>query len=296
MIRFSKRQIFVFILSAVLTILASYPLFAGENDEIVHFGFIPRYNPVLMYKAYQPMMDYLTEVTPFHFELKLSRNYLEAVYFLRDGDVEVASLGGVTFVQAARMFGAVPVVRPLTGEGLPYYRSIIVVRNDSDIKSLEDLRGRTFAFGSPHSTSGHLVPRYYLQQNKIGMEDLKSVVHLEKHDNVAKAVLKGVVDAGALKDVMAYRYRDHGLRFLAVTGPIPTVPIAVNPGTPDRITMALKRGLLRLDPDDPEDRQVMQGWDPEFRYGFIEAAPKDFEPISRMIGSLQGTCMRDCHP
>ena len=128
------------------------------------------------------------------------------------------------------------------------------------------------------------------------MEDLKSAVHLEKHDNVAKAVLKGVVDAGALKDVMAHRYRDHGLRFLAVTGPIPTVPIAVNPRTPARISLALKGGLLRLDPDDPEDRQLMQAWDPEFRYGFMEAATKDYESIGRMIGSLQNTCMRDCHP
>ncbi len=282
-------------MSIALTVWVSGPLLAEQDDEIVHFGFIPRYNPILMYKAYQPMMDYLTEATPFHFELKLARNYLEAVSFLKDGDVEVASLGGVTFIQATQNFGAIPVVRPLSKDGLPYYNSVIIVRRDSDIESLEDLRGRTFAFGSPHSTSGHLFPRYYLQQHGILVEDLASAVHLEKHDNVAKAVLKGVVDAGALKDVMAYRYRDHGLRFLAVIGPITTVPITVNPRTPEPIQRAIKRALLDLDPDDAKDRQVMQNWDPEFRYGFLEAVPGEYEPVKQMIDLLQGSCMRDCH-
>jgi phosphonate transport system substrate-binding protein len=181
----------------------------------VLFGVIPRYNPMIMYRSYQPLMDYLTENTPYRFELKLARDYTEAVALLREGVTPIASLGDVTFTEAQRNFGAVPILRPLNSEGHPYYHSIIIVREDSPILTLQDLKGKTFAFGDPHSTSGNLIPRYLLFKNGITLFDLKEFVTLGSHDAVAKAVLKGKFAAGAVKDVIAYRYREHGLRFLA---------------------------------------------------------------------------------
>jgi phosphonate transport system substrate-binding protein len=271
------------------------PLPGATSKPVIWFGVIPRYNPLVMVKSYQPIMDYLTEVTPYRFELKLARNCVEALSLLENGDVQAASLGGLTFVEANRAFNVVPLVRPLNRDGEPHYRSIIVVRKDSDIHSVQDLKGRIFAFGSPHSTSGNLIPRFFLFWQGVKLSDLARYENLGKHDAVAKAVLKGRVDAGALKDVVAYRYRDHGLRFLAQSEPIPTVPVVAGSTTPQKVREALKTALLSLDRKNPQHRAVMTTWDPEFRNGFVAAGTEDYARVAELLDSIAHTCGEGCH-
>lgn len=282
---------FVLALLLVPHLAASAP----TAKPTVRFTVIPRYNPLLMVKSYQPIMDYLTEVTPYRFELKLARSYEEAVAFLRTGAAEFASLGDVTFTEAYESFGAVPLVRPLNRDGRPSYRSIIIVRKDSPVRALADLKGRRFAFGALHSTSGNLIPRLLLFRNGVRLADLAHFENLDKHDAVAKAVLKGLADAGAVKDVIARKYQEHGLRFLAQSEPIPSVPIVCRPQTPEPLRTAVKAALLGLDPNDPATRNRLAAWDPEFQNGFVEARVKDYEGIFRAIRSIAGTCGEGCH-
>ena len=269
--------------------------FVTDSKPVIYFGVIPRYNPMVMYRNYQPIMDYLTEQTSYHFELKLSRNYTEAVEFLRTGVTQVASLGDVTFVEAYRSFGAVPILKPLNVHLRPYYRSIIILPENSPVKGLSDLRGKRFAFGSPHSTSGNLIPRNYLYKNDITLFDLGSYENLESHDAVVKAVLKGKVDAGAVKDVVAQRYLKHGLRFLASSAPIPSVPIVVRKDTPAALIEEIKRALLAIDATDRAMVERMQNWDPEFRYGFTEATIDDYRQIIEIMEGVSEGCGVRCH-
>lgn len=278
-----------------LACLGAAPGRAAEAPSIVHFTVIPRYNPLLMVKSYQPIMDYLTEVTPYRFELKLARSYEEAVELLRTGVAEFASLGDVTFIEAYLSFQAVPLVRPRNAGGEPWYRSIVVVRRDSDIQSLADLKGRSFAFGNVHSTSGNLIPRLMLFYGGVQLSDLGRYVNLEKHDSVAKAVLKGQMDAGAVKDVIAQKYEEHGLRFLGHSQPIPSVPIVCRPQTPEALRDAVRSALLRIDPSDPALRERLADWDPEFRNGFAEARVEDYGQIFREMESIGQTCGEGCH-
>lgn len=268
---------------------------AADGKPIIYFGIIPRYNPMIMYRNYQPIMDYLTEHTSYHFELKLARDYTEAVALLREGITPIASLGDVTFTEAQRKFGAVPILKPLNAKGEAFYHSIIIVPEDSAIRTLADLKGKTFAFGDPHSTSGNLIPRYFLFQHGITLFDLEEFVTLGSHDAVAKAVLKGKYAAGAVKDVIAYRYQEHGLRFLAESDPIPSVPIVVRADAPTALVAAVKKALLAIDAKDPRQRARMKNWDPEFRNGFVEANSDDYLPIFQMMDEVRGGCGIRCH-
>lgn len=288
------------ILGIILVTLFASPVFtqtssATEEKPVIQFGVILRYNPIMMYRSYQPMMDYLTANTPYHFELKLSRNYHEAVEFLQNGTTPVASLGDVTFAEAYQKFGAMPVLKPLNAAREASYHSYIIVRGDSPIKSLEELKGKLFAFGDYHSTSGKLIPYHHLKLHGIGLNDFSSYLHLESHDAVAKAVLKGHVDAGAIKDVVALRYREHGLRFLAISDPIPSVPIVVRKDAPEELVAALKMALLAIDPDDPQIGQELIRWDPEFSHGFVPAAIDDYQLIFDLTRNNRSGCGLGCH-
>lgn len=271
------------------------PAVEAAEKPLIRFGVIPRYNPLVMYKRYQPIMDYLTAETPYHFELKISKDYPEAVRFLQQGVTQISSLGDVTFAEANLRYQAMPILKPLNKAGIPFYRSAIIVRNDSALQSIAEIKGKTMAFGSPHSTSGNLIPRYLLWDNKVRMQDLKSFTNLQHHDAVAKAILKGQFDAGAVKDVVAEKYKPHGLRILAWSKPIPAVPLVVRRDTPPEVVQAITRALLKLDRSNPRHKAIMKNWDDEFNNGFATARQQDYADIFRMIRAIPTGCGVGCH-
>ncbi len=286
-----KSGPFLFLLLFLVMLLPA----AAADKPLVRFGVIPRYNPLVMYKRYQPIMDYLTAQTPYRFELKISKDYPEAVRFLQTGVTQVSSLGDVTFAEANTQYAAIPILKPRNKDGIPFYRSAIIVRSDSPLKEIKDLRGKSMAFGSPHSTSGNLIPRYLLWDNGVNLRDLKSYTNLQHHDAVAKAILKGQFDVGAVKDVVAEKYKSHGLRILAWSAPIPSVPLVVRKDTPPEIVTALTTALLRLDRNNPAHQKMMQTWDDEFRHGFAPASRDDYQGIFRMIKEIPHGCGVGCH-
>jgi phosphonate transport system substrate-binding protein len=281
------------ICSTLLLVLTS-PVF-GVEKPLVRFGVIPRYNPVVMYKRYQPIMDYLTQNTPYRFELKISRDYPEAVRFLKEGVTPISSLGDVTFIEASTLYGAIPILKPLNQDGSPFYRSAIIVSRNSPLTSLRELKGKSMVFGSPHSTSGNLIPRYMLWNNGIRLQELASFTNLKHHDAVAKAILKGQFDAGAVKDVIANKYMSHGLRVLAYSDPLPSVPFVVRKEASPGFIKAVKQALLKLDRNNPDHKKIMATWDDEFKYGFAEASSDDYRMIFGMIRDIPSGCGYGCH-
>jgi len=257
------------------------------SKQVVPFGFCPKYNPRIMYQFYQPFVDFLSETTPYQFEIKLFRIYQDTIDQLGRGEILIASCGPVAYVKAREKYDVKPIVRAISKDGKPYYRGIIIVRQDSPIQNLSELRGRSFAFGQAWSTAGHILPEYYLTKANIRLKDLKEYSFLRHHDSVANAVLKGQFDAGAVKDIIAYKYQKDGLRFIFFTDPIPTVPIVVRRDTPTEMVDSVKSALLNLDPQNPIHQKRTISWDEEFKYGFAEASDSDYDSIRKILRAVE---------
>ena len=89
---------------------------------------------------------------------------------------------------------ATPIVR-----GKPYYQSYLIVPKNSSYDSLEDLRGKIFAFTDPDSNTGTLVPRFWLfQRNETPESFFNRITYTYSHDNSILAVAKGLVDGAAV--------------------------------------------------------------------------------------------------
>ena len=285
-----KRLIFSLLLTVVLSFSAELEVSAKDKaaKEVVYFSAITLYHPIVMYQRYQPLMDYLTKHTPYRFELKLSQDYRDIINFLKNNDVQVALLGGATYLEAKEQFNIVPILKPLGHDGKPYYRSVFIARADNkEINKLSDLKGKSVAFASERSTSGYLVPLNELYaKGGIALRDLSKHVNLKYHDSVAREVLRGNFDAGAVIDSVANMFKDRGLKIIALSDPIPGLPIVVRADVPDEIVNAIKKALLSLDYNNPEHRKIMEQWDEEFRYGFAEAKDSDYDSIRKMIDYL----------
>jgi len=282
MIKYKKRIISLFptILTISLLLSTASPVF---SKPIIPFGFCPKYNPRIMYQLYQPFINYLNEVTPYQFEIKLSRVYQDIIDRIGKGEISIASCGPVSYIKARERYRVTPILRALSRDGKPYYRGIIIVRQESPIQKITDLKGMRFAFGQAWSTAGHILPEYYLLKANIRLKDLKAYDFLRHHDSVVSAVLKGQFDAGAVKDIIAYKYQHQGLRSIFLTEPIPTVPIIVRQDAPKEMVQSVKTSLLNLNPENPVHRTKMAQWDEEFKYGFTEVSDSDYDSIRHIL-------------
>jgi len=180
-----------------LTLAAALSLApAASAQQLFRVTAIPDESPTELQRKFKPLGAYLEKALGMKVEFIPVTDYAAAVEALVNRKVEMAWFGGFTFVQARiRSNDAViPLVQRVEDEK---FRSVFVTA-DPTIKRLEDLKGKTLSFGSPSSTSGHLMPRSFLLQAGVDPDRDLRVSFSGAHDATALAVAGGKVAAGAL--------------------------------------------------------------------------------------------------
>ena len=247
---------------------------------------------VIRTKYRQPLMDYLTANTPYVGRALFNTGSERTLGMLETGMTDVADLEVVSYLDAHRKFGAVPLVRPLNRDGEPVSHSVFVTRQDSPLEKLSDLEGRSLALGDFHSTLSNLVARHELIRAGVELARLGAIVHLDHDEAVATAVLEGRFDAGAVEDLVAYQHQDEGLRAFHVSDPVPSAPWVVRHDLPAHVVDTIRETLLELDFEEADDRA---DWDEGIRYGFAPATDDDYEPIREMMKTSPTGCEGSCH-
>jgi phosphonate transport system substrate-binding protein len=170
----------------------------------LRIGLIPNIAPEKQAAKYQSLGDYMEKKLGVPVELFVATNYTGVVQAMVSGKLDLAYFGGLTYAQTLEQVPVEPIVTEIDREtNTREYWSYIVTRPDSGINSLEDLKGRTFAFGDPSSTSGSLYPRIMLVEAEYDWEKdfapIKQVIYTGGHDATAEAVVSGKVDAGGIE-------------------------------------------------------------------------------------------------
>ncbi len=235
----------------------------ADLPPVLRVSAIPDENPSELLRIYRPFAEYLARELRMEVRFTPVVDYAATVEGLAAGKLDLVWYGGFTSVQAQRRTNGTArrlVMRQEDAE----FRSVFVARPGSGIRSLADLKGKTFAFGSVSSTSGHLMPRYFLLQAGIAPErDLKQMAFSGAHDATALWVESGRVDAGALnilvweKLVQQQKVDTGRVDVFYVTPPyvdyVWTVRGDLDRGLQERIAAA----FLKLDYGRPEDRALL---------------------------------------
>jgi phosphonate transport system substrate-binding protein len=295
-----KLAVLIPLLSVIIVLTATlYSQSPGEpktkEENPVHFGVIPRDNPRIAFEKYQPIIDYLSESTPYAFELVLKKTYNDTVTALGSGEIDIAFLGPITYLHAHADYGAVPILKSITAKGKPYYNSVVVTKENNPIKQLSDLKGKSVAFASLKSTSGNLMPRYLLADAGIHVKELRRYRQFDYQDSVVKWVLKGEYDAGAVRASVAEKYVPLGLKIISISDPMPTGPVVSGPKTSTSVIEVTRNTLLNMN-NTKAGRAVLKKVDSELRGGFTAASDSDYEHIRRMINAVPTGCGIGCHP
>ncbi|MBO9644336.1 MAG: putative selenate ABC transporter substrate-binding protein [Pseudacidovorax sp.] len=257
---FSRRAT----LAALLATAAFGTLPAHAQTGTLRVSAIPDEAPTELQRKFAPLGEYLKQQTGMNVQFTPVTDYAAVVEGLATNKIDLAWLGGFTYVQAKIRTngGAKPIVQRAEDE---VFTSKFIVPADSTAKTLADLKGKTFAFGAPSSTSGSLMPRFFLLKDGINPEkDFKTVAYSGAHDATVAFVAAGRAEAGVLnasvwdKLVEAKNPNAAKVRVLATTPTYFDYNWTVRPGLDPALTKKLTDAFLQLDPAKPEQKEIMQ--------------------------------------
>ena len=155
-------------------------------------------SPRETFTHYRELLDYIGAKSGHSIQLIQRRTYDEVNTLFPKGEIDLAFICTGPFAASREKFGFEALATPQV-RGEPFYRSYLIVPNESPYQKMEDLRGRVFAFTDPDSNTGAMVPRFWLAQIGETPESFFSkTIFTYSHDNSILAVAKGLVDAAAV--------------------------------------------------------------------------------------------------
>jgi phosphonate transport system substrate-binding protein len=248
-----KRRSFLAAAGAASLTVVACPAFADRaNPDKLRIALLPDENASTIIQNAQPLKKYLEDVLKKPVEIIVTTDYSSMIEAMRFGRIEVAYFGPFSYVLAKSKAKEIEPFAVGVEKGKPYYNSILIANADGPVKSIEDIKGKSFAFGDQASTSSHLAPRTLLaKKGLIGDKDYK-VVHLGKHDAVARSVAAGQVPAGALSEaiyrvlVAEKRVDPAKLREIALSPPIPNYPMTMQGYLAPQLKDSIRRAFLEL--------------------------------------------------
>ncbi|MFB6346835.1 MAG: putative selenate ABC transporter substrate-binding protein [bacterium] len=296
--RLTKKLMLLLLVPLVSLILVGCGSGQGSRAERSFVvGAIPDQNISKLNRRFQLFSDYLEKQTDLNVEYSRSNDYAALVTAFNRGEVHLGWFGGLTGVQARR---AVPGSKAIAQRPRDKkFNSKFIVQADLDVQSLKDLKGLTFTFGDQNSTSGHLMPRYYLL--RAGIEPSKDFAappnYSGSHDKTWKLVESGAYQAGALNEaVWARAVRENQVdtdkvRVFYTTPPYNdynwTIHARVNELFGTGTVSSIKQALLNLDPENPREKKILDLFSAK---GFVKTSNENYqaiEDVAKRVGIIQ---------
>jgi phosphonate transport system substrate-binding protein len=261
----SRRRSTALLAAGLLSLLGFSGLSMAQSQaqQVLRVSAIPDEAPTELQRKFKPLGAYLEKKTGMKVEFIPVTDYAASVEGLINKKLDMVWFGGFTFVQA-KVRSKDQVIPLVQREEDEKFKSVFITTN-KDIHKLEDLKGKTFTFGSESSTSGHLMPRSYLLAAKINPDtDLKRIAFSGAHDATVAAVSGGKVDAGALnisvwdKLVAQNKVDTKQVRVFYTTPGYFDYNWTVRADMPAELRKKITDAFLSLDASKAEDKEILE--------------------------------------
>ncbi|MFZ5894801.1 MAG: putative selenate ABC transporter substrate-binding protein [Myxococcota bacterium] len=258
---------------------------------------IPDQDPEKLQRLYGSLADYLTKTLGVKVEYKPVTDYKAVVTAFKVGDLDLVWFGGLTGVQARLQ---VPDAQAILQRDIDEkFRSVFIANAASGIKSLADLKGHTFTFGSESSTSGRLMPQYFLEKAGVQLGDFKGTPGFSgSHDKTIELVTAGSFDAGAVNEQVWKKRLEKGtidttkVVAISVTEPYHDYHWVLNPEASKRFGNDFQAKVVAafkaLSVDKPEQAAILDLFGAK---SFIDTQNKNYgeiEQVGRSVGLIVG--------
>ncbi len=233
----------------VLVLISSlfFPALQALSAPLV-FGVTPDKKPSELYVIFKPLIRYLATELHFDIEIKVGKSYIDIIEQYKTNKIDFGYLDPVSYVRAHRAAGVLPMVS-IAGADEIKLHGVILVRADSMLKTVAQLRGKRFAFGDVNSAMSHYVPRYMLLMSDIKLENLIAYQYVGSDDNIALNIINNNFDAGGVRADTALKYLSSGLRVLAESPEISPPLFVMRNGLNRKLAARIKDLIKKADPE-----------------------------------------------
>ena len=257
---------------------------AYAADKPLILGIHPYKTPSKLIKAFTPLAEHISKVINKPVEIRISKDYQTHIENIGNKKINIGYLGPASYIKLTQQYGKKPILARLEINGKPTFQGKIIIRKDSPLQTLADLKYKRFAFGDPNSTMSHLVPRSMLMESGIKVATELKHKFLGSHDNVALGVLTGDYDAGAVKEAVYYKYQKRGLRELATTPALSEHLFVTCGKIPPGIHNKIATSLLNLN-DSESGRKVLRSIKPGMT-AMRSAKDSDYDNLRHILDIL----------
>lgn len=276
---------------------------SDADTEPLAVGAIPDQDPEKLQRLYSKLTNYLSVELGVPVVYQPVTDYAAAVTAFKLGDLDLVWFGGLTGVQARLQ---VPAAEAIAQRDIDEnFHSIFIANANSGLTKVEqpsdlaELKGKTFTFGSETSTSGRLMPQYFLEQAGVSIADFNGEPGFSaSHDATLKLVEAGTYQAGALNEQVWLDRLEAGDVDQSKVSAIWQTPAyydyhwVANSDKLDKaygegFTKEIQAALLKLDKSDPEQAEILELFGAE---KFIETSNENYaqiEEVGREIGKIQ---------
>lgn len=251
-----------------------------QKSELV-LGSVAMDVPAVMHRRLRPLTRHLARELDRPVRLKLAPSMRVAINELARGKVDISYLTPVAYIRAHQA-GKVRLVAKTVTKGKASFQLMIVVKQDSAIRSVADLAGKSFAFGDKAA----LLQRATVVGAGMPLDSLGDYKFIGHYDNIVRGVMNGDFDAGILKDTMAFKWKDKGIRILHATAQLPPYNISVSASVDDATFSALQRVFLALDNDDPQHLLVIKALDAKYD-GFAPTSDHEYDIVRELVAPFE---------
>ena len=264
----------------------------GDMPAVLKVGVVPGENIEVLKKRYTPLLKYLSKELDVPYEFKITKSYEDLLTQFEQKSIDLAYFGGFTFIQAFHQSNAMPLVMRDVDIN---FTSYFIAKGNSPSNDITHFKAKSFSFGSRLSTSGHLMPRYFMQQKEIIPETFfGKVKYSGSHDKTAYWVRDGFVDIGVAnakiidRMLLDGRLKQDDITILSETPPYPDYVWALQSGYRQSVQTKIRNAFLSLNPSNNEHNEILTGVDAG---GFIPASFDDFikiDDVATESGLLEG--------
>lgn len=258
----------------ILIFLFSTSLLLGSNKEL-RLGFLSVENSEVIHNRLAPFAKYLENKTGRKVILETGHDYYDTIDKITKEVFDIAYLGPVPFIKAKEINPNLNIIASLQNNSKNSFKSVIIVKKDSNIKSLSDLKNKTFAFGSRDSTLSYYIPMYMLKKENIDKK-LQRFDFLGRHDRVAQYVIMGKYDAGSVKNSIAEKYKNY-IDIVESSDNYENFLFVASPSLDKKLFTLIEDALLEL-----KDKSILRTFDSNC-VGFSKKEDKDYNSLREIV-------------
>ena len=278
-------------LGALFVLLLVVVSSAGAPKKQVTIAIFPCTDPVMSLKKFHLLVTYLEGETGLDISLRVPVDYAEFEREVRNGDIDFAFQDPHIYVRLAGLYHRGALVRALTREGAYTQTGVVIARKDSNIGTLEDLKGKTVMFGPKLSAARWMAAKSLFEENGIDIDrDFKAYTNGRCCEDIAFSVYLKAVDAGVVCDhflgTHSKKQKDLGLEAAEIvvvckTGPVPTRIFAARRELSQEMVTTVNQALFRLDHNKPAHTEILSSAEVG---GFQKSKDDEYDSIRRLLG------------